>query len=311
MAYRLRSQESVTHGLRRIAKKEVQAARDEMRRSAPPSDEAVHEARKSVKKVRAIVELIEADGGKRLGNSRKRLRSVNRKLSRLRDADAMIEALTKLRSRNARLFSEHTFARVRRLLWSHKQDAMNAAEQEQMWESVARTLRKVRRQARRWQPVHGRFGTLARGIRTMHRRGRKSLRRARSSQRAEDFHRWRKAIKALWYELRLIEACDRTIQRDVDALHRAETLLGDEHNIVVLCAELSKDSSVCGETFDLSRLQSAAGRYQRDLRKKAIAIAGRIFNRTSRDYARGVKRVWRHWRQRETGDHQKPQRSAA
>jgi CHAD domain-containing protein len=66
MAYRLRSQESITHGLQRIARKELRAARDGMRRSTPPSDEAVHEARKSVKKVRAIVELIDADGGRRL-----------------------------------------------------------------------------------------------------------------------------------------------------------------------------------------------------------------------------------------------------
>ena len=44
--------------------------------------------------------------------------------------------------------------------------------------------------------------------------------RARKGQRAADFHEWRKQIKALWYELRLVEgpsarAFDETSKRFV------------------------------------------------------------------------------------------------
>ena len=90
--------------------------------------DAIHEARKRVKKVRAILELIDDDGGSGLAHSEKRLRIVNRTLSTLRDADAMLSILTKLRSRNPRLFSEHTFALVRRRLLAHKRQAMKSAE---------------------------------------------------------------------------------------------------------------------------------------------------------------------------------------
>src|SRR3981189_1948536 len=113
MAYRLRQQESVADGLRRLARKALQSARDRLRRTSPPSDEAVHEARKSVKKVRAIVRLIEAAGGRGIGKSKKQLRTVNRTLSRLRDADVMIESLAMLRHDYPHLLSEHTVARVR------------------------------------------------------------------------------------------------------------------------------------------------------------------------------------------------------
>ena len=95
--------------------------------------------------------------------------------------------------------------------------------------------------------------------------------RALTRQRAADFHEWRKHMKALWYELRLIDSCSRAVHRDVDALHRAETLLGEDHNVVVLCTGLSKDASVCDGPVDRKALRGAADRYECDLQERAIA----------------------------------------
>jgi len=311
MAFRLRPRESIKRGLRRLATKELQSARDALRQTAPPRDDAIHEARKSVKKVRAIVQLLEADGGSGLNDSQTRLQRVNRALSRLRDADAMGEILAKLRSKDARLVSEHTFARVRRRLSSHKREAMEAADREGTWKKVEKHLRKARQAAKGWRPGHRGFGALASGIHALHRSGRKALARARKREGAADFHEWRKQIKALWYELRLLEGCTRTIRRDVDALHRAETWLGDDHNVVVLCAELSKDASVCRGLIDLDRLRLVADRYQCELRKKAIASTRRIYARKSRQYVRTVKRAWKLWRRSETDRHTRRQRRKA
>jgi hypothetical protein len=120
--------------------------------------------------------------------------------------------------------------------------------------------------------------------------------RAQKRQRAADFHEWRKEIKALWYHLRLIEASHRGIRREVRMLYDAEASLGDDHNVVVLCAELSKDGSLC----DLERLRHAADQYQRDLRRKAIASATRIYKVKPRNYVRRVKRAWKAWQRHGT-----------
>jgi len=93
MAFQLRTDESVTHGLRRLARKELQSARRELQTSRPPRDEPVHEARKSVKKVRAILQLIDDDQGGGLNGDQRSLRSVNRTLSDLRDADGVGKAV--------------------------------------------------------------------------------------------------------------------------------------------------------------------------------------------------------------------------
>src|SRR5262249_47543586 len=107
LAFQLRPDESMAHEFRRLARTELKSARKESRKTQPPRDEAIHQARKRVKKVRAIVQLIDDGGGRGLDRSAKRLRSVNRTLSELRDTDAMMQTLASLRRRHRRLFSEH------------------------------------------------------------------------------------------------------------------------------------------------------------------------------------------------------------
>jgi CHAD domain-containing protein len=297
MAFRIRAEESVAEGLQRLAKKNVRVALDELGGS-PPSDEAIHEARKSLKKARAILETIQADNG-RLDRDEKQLRKVNHILSPLRDADAMRQIFAELRNRNPRLFSEHTFARLRRQLTSHRRDLLESASRDGAWEKACRSLRSLRRSAKRWRPSHRQFGALAPGLRIAHKNGRKTMARALKRQGAADFHEWRKAIKALWYELRLIEPCGTRIRRQVAALGRAETWLGDDHNLVVLCAELSKQASSCGATVDFDRVRLAADRYQCALRNKTIASVRSLFERKSNAYVREIKRAWQARRNRE------------
>jgi CHAD domain-containing protein len=307
MAFRIRPGESVSDGLRRVAKKELSSARTQLRKTSPPHDDAIHEARKSIKKVRAVMELVAADEGRGLAGCRKRMRKVNRMLSRLRDADAMLATLAKLRSKAPHALDEHTFARVRRRLSSHKQTLMKDARRDAVWKSVDRELRKLRKKAQQWRPMHRQFGALATGIRVSHGRGRKALTRARNGQGAADFHEWRKQIKVLWYQLRLVQRCGRGIGKDVRVLHQAETWLGDDHNVVVLCAELSKDASLC----DVARLRQAADRYQCDLRRKAIANAAGIYGSKPAIYVRRIKHAWSAWHRHDRVRHTRTQRAAA
>jgi CHAD domain-containing protein len=294
MAYRLRSDESVADGLRRVARRELKRAVEQLQ-AEPPPDSAIHEARKSVKKARAVLRLIEGDRGKSLARSRKRLRTVNRALSRLRDADVMKETLSTLNRKNPRLFSEHTFARLQAQLNAHKEDAARTAIAKGSVNVAARELRKVRRAAKRWKPAHSRFAALGAGIKATHRRGRRAMARAIKRPTGAEFHEWRKQIKALWYELRLIDCCSAALRKDVRSLHRAETCLGEDHNVAVLCGYLARTQSLVYNPIELVRLRRAAERYQRRLRKKAIASVRGIYAVKPGVYLERVKRSWKAW----------------
>jgi len=234
MAFQLRNNESLSDGFRRLARKELERARREIRRTKPPRDEAVHSARRSLKKVRAILQLIVDDDG------------------------------SGVRAR--------------------------------AWHAVERQLARVRRVANGWRPAHRGPVALARGIQAAHQRGRKAMKRARKRQRADDFHAWRKEMKALWYALRLVGPSDSTLQHEIRALRQAETWLGDEHNLVVLCDELSRDSQICTGPVDRDRLRLVVDRDQCRLREKAISHVTRLYQRHSGVYARRVARRWKGWR---------------
>jgi CHAD domain-containing protein len=294
MAFRVRRGESIAHGLRRLARKELASAREQLQRTTPPDDDAIHEARKSMKKVRAIVHLVETDRGRGLADNKKRLRAVSRTLSQSRDADAMTVILQKLVDQRPHVLSEHTLARVRHQLSDHKNAVARATARDGSWKEVANELRTVRAAVKRWSPAHKRFGALAPGLRKTHKRGRKAMTRALQRHRATDFHEWRKQIKALWYELRLIEDSAPRIHRDAEVLNHAETWLGDDHNVVVLCAYLSSNQSSWHDSNEFQRMMRVGDRYQQELRRKAIASTKAIYGVPTSVYVRRVKSDWRH-----------------
>jgi len=310
MAFELRRTESVSDGLRRLARKQLRSARARLGRADPPSVEAVHDARKSLKKVRAIVRLIDADTGRAVGASGKRLRSVSRKLAELRDADVMLECLSTLRRKYPEILSEHTFARVRRQLRAYTQKVARDGARDGTWRKIDRKLRTVRKKAKRWRPLHRGFGALAAGIRGAHRRGRQAMARARRRGRAADFHEWRREMKTLWYALRLIERSSPDVRRQVTVLRRAETWLGDDHNMVVLCERLSKDPSLIGP-IDLKRLQCAVDAYQRQLREKTLSATRRIYAATSGAFVRRIRRAWKAWHRQVITDDANPTRASS
>ena len=295
MSYRLRQQEPVARGLRRLARKQLAASAAALESSPEGREAAVHQARKALKKSRAILSVIEEDDGKGLRRARKQARSVNRTLSSVRDAEATLKAFEQLRRRVRGTRDRRVYSRVHRKLAARKRDVALDVRRSGAWRAAQRTLVKLSKTSDRWRPADGGFGALSPGLRATIRRGRSALARARRTTRDADFHEWRKAIKALWYQLRLLEASDARIGKDVRRLDRAQTWLGEDHDLAVLCSELSRDSQD-GESDGLARLFAAAQRRQGQLRRKAVTTAEPLFRRRVDGYMNRLKRSWKRWR---------------
>ena len=139
MPFRLRSTESIADGLRRLAREELSSISRHLDGAAPPRDDAIHEIRKSVKKTRAILQVVGADNGRGLAKSAKHLHAISRRLSALRDADVMLETLRTLRIKDRGILNGRCFARVHRRLSSHKKSAMKAARRKGTWRRVGQS----------------------------------------------------------------------------------------------------------------------------------------------------------------------------
>src|ERR1700753_2539377 len=118
MAFRLQPGEAVPDGLRRCAREQLDRAIDELSaRAADDPVEAVHDARKALKKARSLLRLgrgtLDPDERRRENEA---LRRAGRALSSARDAEVMLEATDNLSDRFTGRVPEASFAAIRRHL---------------------------------------------------------------------------------------------------------------------------------------------------------------------------------------------------
>src|SRR5690348_9415651 len=124
MAYHLKSGESVPDGIRRAACEELESAAAHLEGSLGTGrDEAIHEARKSIKKVRGLLRLMRPQLGRIYRSESEQLGDIGRTLSEFRDAGAIIGTFDDLREKYRNELGRSTLASIRRGLVRRKKDA--------------------------------------------------------------------------------------------------------------------------------------------------------------------------------------------
>ena len=151
MGYRFKRDESVTAGVRRIAREELdEAVRQLSHAQSKDGDEAIHEARKSVKKVRALMRLVQPEMGDAYREETRTLRGAGRKLSELRDASSVIESLEKLQQGYPKELRRPVFDSVRQGLLTRKREQKQREDVAAVLRKIATELKAAGRHAKRW-----------------------------------------------------------------------------------------------------------------------------------------------------------------
>src|SRR5581483_1629199 len=190
MAYRLHPGEAVPDGLRRCAREQLDQAIDELtNRVADDPVEAVHEARKSLKKARSLLRL---GRGALAPEDRRRendaLRRAGRKLSSARDAEVMLEAIDELAERFAGRVPQTTFDAIRRHLVAERDPARARLLQSGLTGQVAEELKAVRSRIDDWTLRREGWTALEPGLERSYMRGRAALEKAQRRPTVENLH---------------------------------------------------------------------------------------------------------------------------
>jgi len=257
-----------------------------------PNDEAIHAARKSLRKVQAIWSVLDVAGAGHLKQGRERLRSVTKTLSPIRDVAVLPKTLAKFRTLYPEFFSDYHYARVRRQLLTQHKDTHTAAADRRLWKHIGGALRELRQDVQSLRTdVRGRRA-LRKGIEALHRCARRDFERVRRHQRLRDFHSLRKSAKRLLHLLSLIEWAGHAVHRDIKALGRAEEWIGDAHDLAILCNELSTAPDLFASDVERVQFRRAVADMQVEWQLKAIAAAQRIFRKKPRRYANAITKAW-------------------
>ena len=290
MPFQFKPAEAVPRAIRRIVLEQLTFSADRLRH-APPSerDEAVHDARKSLKKVRAILRLMSEELGHVAETENVLFRDLARKLSALRDAAVLVETLDSLKDQLPAGTNPSLVAAVRATLLQDQAGLTEGISDVQLMKAVAFALERARERVRNW-PLHATgFAAVAPGLRRIFHRGRKALATVQENPSAELFHEWRKRVKDHWYHIRLLEgAWDDETRSYERSLKELETCLGDDHNLVVL-----RERTMALEAeLDVSGLLDAIDGRQKLLRDRALRLGERLYAPKSCEFSQRAEDLW-------------------
>jgi len=295
-AYRLRTDEHVPDGVRRIARSQVELAHDELSGASKRKQaKAIHETRKRTKRLRALVRLArDAIGDDAYKRENASFRDAARRLSAGRDAQVMLETLDALRERFSDELPEHATATLRERLDDERDEAAPSGRHDDDIEGALKTLVQAHARPATWSFDDDGFDALTPGLRRIYRRGRKRMRKAQKDPSPENLHEWRKRVKDLWHATQVVRAArPKRLKRLSKRAHALADLLGDGHDISMLRDYVEAHPECFEDEASRQALLAVADRRADVLRDEALALGRKLYKPSPKRFAKRVERGWR------------------
>jgi len=301
MSYHFVKDESVAKGTCRLVKERVEHA---MKCLDQPRDEmeAVHSARKDIKKLRAILRLVRLRLGTKLyRRETDLLRDAAEKLAPVRDARVKLATIDALAEHFQERLAPKPFPKVRAMLKKENDQARKIFARDDGTNDVKDLLTKMLGHADDWRFGSDSWGALGPGLRRAYKAGRDAYALVQEDDSAENFHEWRKRVKDLWYHLSLLR---RVWSETIDSLRKqAEVLseyLGDEHDLAVLSDALAAVRKKLPED-EVETLHGLIDLRRKELRAEALALGGKIYMEKPSVFSKRIGGYWKKWRNQKNG----------
>jgi CHAD domain-containing protein len=288
MAFRLRVRKPVGKEAVRVLREQLRCAEKVLTHPDESGDSAIHDARKALKKGRAALRLLARPlGRKRYRGGNRRLRTIARRLSSTRDAEARLEAMDRLIERGP----EGRVLRSLRRALARRLDEQNGPQTAVVMGEAVDALRRFLVEVESWDLADARFGDLMPGAERTYRRGRKAFAAAYAEPSAETFHAWRKRVKDLWYHTRLlVEIWPPVMKARRRELKRLSELLGEDHDLALMASEVECARDL--EPAARDALRRLLARESDELRRQARPLGLRLYAEKPDGYMRRLVGAW-------------------
>ncbi|MBU1865381.1 MAG: CHAD domain-containing protein [Actinobacteria bacterium] len=277
--------ETVGAGLARIGCGQFDRVADGLA-GHPDRDTGLHEARKAIKRLRALLRLVRRQLGEPVFEEHDgALRDLARALAPLRDARVSIDILDEAATARCPGLRTVLAGRYQALLGATFGDPAALASLE----------RAVGEGRRRWEAVFpgalpDGFEVVAAGITRTYRRGRKRMARAMRRGRDRDFHEWRKEAKHLRHQMEMLLPLDPVaLAPAVVRLVELGEVLGSEHDLTVVIGMVDPSE---GGGDGRSSLLGALSQRRAGLRAAARRLGTEVFGSEPAVLVAGLERVW-------------------
>ncbi len=289
--FRLLPGESLDEGLQRIAAEQLDQAIELLAGAgvSVPAQLAVHDTRKALKRLRALLGLARRGIGRdEFERTDRALREAGLRLARARDAEVMLATLDSLLERHPqKLGRRAAVVTLRAQLLDERERAVGELlGGGQARGEVIASLGEVRARVAGWQMAQdGGMEALEAGLHRSYRQGRRRLRRVRRDRGdgLRERHQLRKHTKRLRYAAQVL-----ALEGLAGRADELAEVLGSERDLALLGRRVERDRP--GGKADRRVLLRRIERRRRKLRKRALARGRRLYERKPSRFAKHVRR---------------------
>ena len=288
MGFRLKLREPLPDGLKRVFREQIDSALRMCRHPAKERGVTVHEVRKHLKKLRAAMRLAVGEVGKNQHACEDRcVREIGRLVSDLRDSQVRLQTLIRVRDEAVKKSEENPFPRIEELLVLER-ESFSAAFSGWQKQAIPK-LERVGERLSKW-PLDGiSWKQICGAVENIYERGQRGLSKTIKKPVPENFHAWRKRVKDLWYQLRILQPLNRVVLEKIAA--DAEVLgelLGHEHDFHFLLARMEKESGDDALRGELVQLRKVIRKQGKRLRRDALELGRRFYAEPSKAFAKRI-----------------------
>lgn len=273
MAYRFKKDEAFSHAIARVFAEEITGAVGQLVRSKN-REQAVHETRKSLKKIRGLLSLVKPALGSVYKKEDRVFRDAGRLLSDLRDRTVILQVFDRVAAEHPEMpAAARTVIRD-----SLGRSAGTTVPEKEVSSQVVRLLKQASLRVKAWPLPDVHWQSLTSSVASGYRQSRRALKQAEKLETPESLHNFRRKVKQHWYHLRLFENFgDGDMQKRLAELEQLSTQLGDQHNLIVLRSRLTADLETSHDRQQIRHVLFWLDEESDTLRTHALEAGRRLF----------------------------------
>ena len=284
----IKSKTSVANQIQGLALRQLDLALEHLTRPAPKYDEAIHETRRCLKRVRAILRLVKTELAATVYDRENLyLRNIGRRLAALRDAAVMVETLAALKKEFSSQLLNSAWRALRKELATLQRQSMQ--RRKKLMTAVAIRLRTARARVEKWTLDFDDEAVLQQGLRKAYRRGSRAMEQALKEPTAESFHEWRKQVNHLRHQLQILQNLELgKVKATLQDFKSLAGILGRKNDLAVLSHHLQRVKRQA-EAPARQALQALIHTRNMAFEAEAIKLGQRLYQQKSKAFARQIQ----------------------
>ena len=300
MSLCLQSRDTVRDAIRRVERERIAVAQELIRGAAQVrSSRGIHQARKQLKRARALLRLIRPDISRgRWTRVDHRLRDVARALSAVRDATVLVGTFQEFRARH--VTTANSLANVTITAHHRQAQAHNATlASDKARKKLQRLLGQAARDLDQWTTIHRGWKAIGPGLKAVYSEAQAAAAPLRQVADCDNLtlHKARKRAQTLLHVLEFLQSAQpQRIGARIHALHELTELLGKDHDLGMLEGTLRDSASTRLSAAGLRRLNTAIAADRGSAQARASRLGGEIYTETEEAFVSEIHEHWKAWR---------------